>query len=66
MENTYTNILAQFTLYPRLEILVMLRDVERFALNLCLESVLHEWKKQQPASKSIEDIQLSGAKHTQI
>lgn len=63
MENTYT-ILAEFTLYPRLEILVILRDVERVAfkiLNLCS---MNDWSNNQQM-KSVEDIQLSGDKHMQ-
>lgn len=63
MENTYT-ILAEFTLYPRLEILVILRDVERVAfkiLNLCS---MNDWSNNQQM-KSVEDIQLSGDKYMQ-
>lgn len=63
METTYT-ILAEFTLYTRLEILVILRDVERVAFkNLTLCSVNNRSNNQQ--TKSVEDIHLSGAKHVQ-
>ena len=56
IQNAYSNILKEFTLYPRLETLATLRDVERCAfkkkLNMC---PVNEWNKNQQ-SKSTDDI----------
>ena len=66
IQNAYSNILKDFTLYPKLETLATLRDVERCAfkknLNMC---PVKEWNKNQQ-SKSTGDIKRSGTKHMQI